>query len=69
MKLNYVNNETRIQENFSFENNMNHSGKKSIKYKLPSLDFLKIPTKKDKNLSENKIDEKTLEKILLRFWS
>ena len=64
---NFVNKETRIQENFSFEKNDISSGKKSIKYKLPSLDFLKIPNKKDRNLSENKIDEKTLEKILLDF--
>ncbi len=63
----YVNKETRIQENFSFEKNNEPTGSKIIKYKLPSLDFLKIPTKKDKNLSENKIDEQTLEKILLDF--
>ena len=63
----YINNETRVQENFSFDNNIKHSDKKIIKYKLPSLDFLKNPSKKDKNLSENKIDEKTLEKILLDF--
>ena len=64
---NYINNETRIQEDFSFEKNIIPSDKKIIKYKLPSVDFLKTPTKKDKNLSENKIDEKTLEKILLDF--
>lgn len=63
----YINNETRIQENFSFEKNNESTGKKIIKYKLPSLDFLKIPNNKDRNLSENKIDEKTLEKILLDF--
>ena len=66
-ETNYVNNETRIQENFSFDTNTTSSNKKSIKYKLPSLNFLKIPSKKDKNLTENKIDEKTLEKILLDF--
>ncbi len=64
---NYINVETRVQENFSFEKNIISSDKKTIKYKLPSLDFLKSPTKKDRNLSENKIDEKTLEKILLDF--
>ena len=39
------------------------------KFKLPSIDFLKRPTKseRDKNLSEDKVDEKTLEKILLDF--
>ena len=63
----YVKNETRIQENFTFEKNNDSPGRKIIKYKLPSLEFLKIPTKKDRNLSENKIDEKTLEKILLDF--
>ena len=66
-ETNYVNNETRIQENFTFERDNDSPGRKIIKYKLPSLEFLKIPTKKDKNLSENKIDEKTLEKILLDF--
>ena len=64
---NYINNETRVQENFSFDKNIKSSDKKVIKYKLPSIDFLKTPSKKDKNLSENKIDEKTLEKILLDF--
>jgi len=64
---NYINNETRVQENFSFEKNIIPLDKKVIKYKLPSIDFLKIPSKKDKNLSENKINEKTLEKILLDF--
>ncbi len=63
----YINNETRVQENFSFDNNIKHLDKKVIKYKLPSIDFLKNPSKKDKNLSENKIDEKTLEKILMDF--
>ncbi len=59
--------ETRVQENFSFDKNTTNSDKKIIKYKLPSLDFLKNPLKKDKNFSENKIDEKMLEKILLDF--
>ncbi len=64
---NYINNETRVQENFSFDKNIRSPDKKFIKYKLPSIDFLKTPSKKDKNLSENKIDEKSLEKILLDF--
>ena len=59
--------ETRVQENFSFDKNQTSSKKSIIKYKLPPIDFLKTPSKKDKNLSENKIDEKTLEKILLDF--
>ncbi len=62
-----INNETRVQENFSFDKNETPSKKSIIKYKLPPIDFLKTPSKKDKNLSENKIDEKTLEKILLDF--
>ena len=64
---NYVNNETRVQENFPFDKNVTPSNKKVIKYQLPTTDFLKTSSKKDKNLSENKIDEKTLEKILLDF--
>ena len=63
----YLNNETRIQENFSFDKDMLTNNKLPIKYKLPALSFLKAPTKKDKNSSENKIDEKVLEKILLDF--
>ena len=55
---NYINNETRVQENFPFTENVITPDKKNIKYKLPSLDFLKKPTRKDKNLSQNKIDEK-----------
>ncbi len=63
----YLNNETRVQENFSFEKDIKVTDKRTIKYKLPLIDFLKTPSKKDRNLSENKIDEKTLEKILLDF--
>ena len=57
--------ETRVQENFSFDKN---KGNKSFKFKLPSLDFLKKPTKKEReSVADSKIDEKTLEKILLDF--
>ena len=63
----YITNETRIQENFTFEKNISQSDKKVPKYKLPPPNFLKSPSKKDRKLSENKIDEKTLEKILLDF--
>ncbi len=63
----YINYETRVQENFSFDKNIKTTDKTIIKYKLPPLDFLKSPSKKDRNLSENKTDEKTLEKILLDF--
>ena len=63
----FINNETRVQGNFIFDKKITSSNKKTIKYKLPYIDFLKIPSKKDINLSENRIDEKTLEKILLDF--
>ncbi len=63
----YINNETRVQENFIFDKNITPSNKQTIKYKLPSINFLKIPSKKDRNFAENRIDEKTLEKILLDF--
>ena len=39
--------QTRIQENFSFENKLKSSEKNSIKYKFPSIDFLKVPSKKE----------------------
>ena len=60
--------EKLIQEDLPF--NKKTSENKTIhKFKLPSTEFLKKPTKseRDKNLSEDKIDEKTLEKILLDF--
>ncbi len=66
-KPEYISKETRIQENFSFDKNIAQTDKKVIKYKLPTLDLLKHPSRKFKNLSENKIDETTLEKILLDF--
>jgi len=57
--------ETRVQENFSFNKNKEN---KSFKFKLPSLDFLKKPTKKEReSVADNKIDDATLEKILLDF--
>ena len=57
--------EARVQENFSFEKNKEN---KSFKFKLPSLDFLKKPTKKEReSIADNKIDDVTLEKILLDF--
>ena len=60
-------NETRIQENFSF-NKKPASENKTIKFKLPTIDFLKKPTKKEReNSSDTKINENTLEKILLDF--
>jgi len=60
-------NETRIQENFSF-NKVSNPDTKLIKFKLPNIDFLKKPTKKEReNSSEIKINESTLEKILMDF--
>ena len=60
-------NETKIQENFSF-NKEPTSENKTIKFKLPTIDFLKKPTKKEReNSSDIKINENTLEKILLDF--
>ena len=62
------NEETRIQENFIFENKSKKLENKIFKFKLPTIDFLKKPTKKEKeNSYENKVDENTLEKILLDF--
>jgi S-DNA-T family DNA segregation ATPase FtsK/SpoIIIE len=60
-------NETRIQENFSFKKEP-LSGAKTIRFKLPTIEFLKKPTKKEReNSSDIKINENTLEKILLDF--
>ena len=60
-------NETRIQENFSFEKPKQHEVKK-FKFDLPTLDFLKKPSKKEReSSSEIKVNEETLEKILLDF--
>tara|TARA_B100000579_G_scaffold128005_1_gene103217 strand:- start:6444 stop:8513 length:2070 start_codon:yes stop_codon:yes gene_type:complete len=59
--------EKRIQEKFSF-NTKTDETKKKILFKLPSLNFLKKPTKKERSENEvNKIDEASLEKILLDF--
>ena len=60
-------NETRIQENFSFEKPKQQEVKK-FKFDLPTLDFLKKPSKKEReSSSEIKVNEETLEKILLDF--
>ena len=60
--------EKLIQEDLPFNKKPSENQIK-YKFKLPSIDFLKKPTRseRDKNLSEDKIDEKTLEKILLDF--
>ncbi len=59
-------NEKLTQENLPFNTKVSTS---NYKFKLPHLDFLKTPTKTEryKNQTEEKIDENTLEKILLDF--
>ena len=62
-----ITNETRTQENFTFKKEPNTINK-TIKFKLPLIEFLKKPTKKEReDSSEIKINEHTLEKILLDF--
>ncbi len=59
----------RVQRNFSFENSNKTKTRYTEKYKLPTIDLLNIPSKKEKSrneLSQN-YDEKLLEKILLDF--
>ncbi len=60
---------TRVQENFSFDKSLKIKNNQKIKYKLPSIDFLKTQSKKEKlkNNLIQKYDEKSLEKILLDF--
>ncbi len=60
--------ETRIQEDLPFNSTQKKKENITIKFKLPSIDFLKEPTKKERERkSEEKIDEDFLEKILLDF--
>ncbi len=63
-----IENEKLIQEDLPF-NKKNSENQIIHKFKLPATEFLKKPTKseRDKNLLEDKIDEKMLEKILLDF--
>jgi len=58
-----------IQEDLPFIKSENKINKTSIKFKLPSINLLKIPTQKDKEkLRDNDyIDSEFLEKILLDF--
>ena len=58
-----------VQVDLPFNQVQDNNQKTRLKYKLPSIDFLKLPTKKEreKSTSEYKIDESTLEKILLDF--
>tara|TARA_Y100001970_G_scaffold287033_1_gene410683 strand:- start:3913 stop:6006 length:2094 start_codon:yes stop_codon:yes gene_type:complete len=62
------NEEKLVQEDLPFDKRTSVTQVK-YKFKLPSIDFLKKPKRSDreKNLSEDKVDEKTLEKILLDF--
>ena len=68
-KNNFLNDTTRVQEDFSFEQSLKFKNNQKIKFKIPSIDFLDYPTKKEraKFTSDSNFDEKTLEKILLDF--
>jgi len=58
-----------IQEDLPFIKSENETINKKIEFKLPSVDLLKIPTKKDKEKlrDDDYIDSEFLEKILLDF--
>ena len=58
-----------IQEDLPFIKNENKIDNKKIKFKLPSINLLKIPTQKDKEKlrDDDYIDSEFLEKILLDF--
>ena len=58
-----------IQEDLPFIKSENKINNKKIKFKLPSIDLLKIPTQKDKEKlrDDDYIDSEFLEKILLDF--
>ena len=64
-----TNYEKPIQENLPFASNKNDITTKKIKFKLPSIDFLKSPSKAERsqNLNDDNIDKDFLEKILLDF--
>jgi len=57
----------QIQEDLPFANNENQNIKK--KFKLPPIDFLKLPTKSERKneINENDVNQDFLEKILLDF--
>ena len=57
----------QIQEDLPFANNENQNIKK--KFKLPPIDFLKLPTKSERKneINENAVNQDFLEKILLDF--
>jgi S-DNA-T family DNA segregation ATPase FtsK/SpoIIIE len=58
-----------IQEDLPFIKTENKTDNKKIRFKLPTIDLLKIPTKKDKEKLrvDDYIDSEFLEKILLDF--
>ena len=58
-----------IQEDLPFIKNENKTYNKKIRFKLPSVDLLKIPTQKDREKlrDDDYIDSEFLEKILLDF--
>ena len=58
-----------IQEDLPFIKNESKSINKKIRFKLPTIDLLKIPTQKDREKLKNEdyIDSEFLEKILLDF--
>ena len=58
-----------IQEDLPFIKNENQINKRKIRFKLPSIDLLKIPSQKDKGKlrEDDYIDSGFLEKILLDF--
>ena len=58
-----------IQEDLPFIKSENKTDKKKLKFKLPSIDLLKIPTQKNKEKLryDDYIDSEFLEKILLDF--
>ena len=58
-----------VQENLPFISNENNKSTTTAKFKLPSIDFLKSPTKAERknNSDEDDIDKDFLEKILLDF--
>ncbi len=68
-KTDFTQNETEIQENFTFDNFSHQKNYKKNTNKLPSTEFL-IAHSKEKNkinLSQTNYDKKSLEKILLDF--
>ena len=61
-------NETRIQEDLPFSTNETNNKNLSKKFKIPPIEFLKKPTKKEQGKKSSEvIDESFLEKILLDF--